>query len=116
MAVKSLVAGLVLAVLFVGCSARDGHTGCFDPDTASRWLLTAIMHVPHFVILLLVTGGLIEPLGCYGRGRAPGLALQRCITRSGGHDVRDQWPAAVRGGRPGGSWNTGASTFQWLTP
>jgi cellulose synthase/poly-beta-1,6-N-acetylglucosamine synthase-like glycosyltransferase len=72
----SLAAFAVSAGLFVHFARSDAGAGWFEVRSAGWWALTSALHLPYFVILLFVVGGLVERLGFFWRGRAPEPAGQ----------------------------------------
>lgn len=67
----SLAAFAVSAGLFVRLATSDAGAGWFEVRSAGWWALTTALHLPYFVILLFVVGGVVERLGFFWRGRAP---------------------------------------------
>jgi len=61
----------VSAGLFGYCVASDVGDSLFDVGTAGWWAFTSALHVPFFLMLCFIAGGLVERVGFYWRGRAP---------------------------------------------
>ena len=61
-----------LAACLVGYAAtRDVGSSWFEVRSAQWWVLTTVLHLPFAVILFFLTGGLIERLGFFWKGRTP---------------------------------------------
>src|SRR5918999_2336810 len=67
----SLAAFAVSAGLFVYLATSDAGAGWLKVRSADWWAIPPALHLPYFVILLFLVGGLVERLGFFWRGRAP---------------------------------------------
>jgi cellulose synthase/poly-beta-1,6-N-acetylglucosamine synthase-like glycosyltransferase len=67
----SLAVFAVSAGLFVYSATSDAGAGWFEVRSAGWWVFTTALHLPLFVALFFLLGGLVERLGFYWRGRAP---------------------------------------------
>ena len=56
---------------FLAYSAMSDTGGWFEVGSAAWWALTIALHLPHFMTLFFLAGGLVERVGFYWRGRAP---------------------------------------------
>ena len=61
----------IAAALFLYSATLDPGAGWFDVGSAGWWAFTTALHLPMFVALFFLVGGLVERLGFYWRGRAP---------------------------------------------
>jgi cellulose synthase/poly-beta-1,6-N-acetylglucosamine synthase-like glycosyltransferase len=57
--------------LFIYAVTSDAGAGWFEVRSAGWWAFTSVLHLPFFVILIFLVGGLVERLGFYWRGREP---------------------------------------------
>jgi cellulose synthase/poly-beta-1,6-N-acetylglucosamine synthase-like glycosyltransferase len=65
-AVSALSVGLLA---YAATSAAGAHR--FEVRSAAWWVLTTALHLPFFVTVFFLGGGLIERVGFFWRGRAP---------------------------------------------
>ncbi len=66
----------ISACLLFYAAAFHGGSGWFEVHSPGWWVFTTVMHVPFFVALFFLVGGLVERLGFYWKGRAPEPAGQ----------------------------------------
>jgi cellulose synthase/poly-beta-1,6-N-acetylglucosamine synthase-like glycosyltransferase len=67
----SAALGALSTGLFIYCAMSEAGAGWFETRSAGWWVLTTALHLPFWVILVFLVGGLVERLGFYWRGRAP---------------------------------------------
>jgi len=69
--VPSMAVCAMSAVLLLYAATSNAGVGWFEVRGGGWWVLTTALHVPFFVTLFFLVGGLVERLGFYWRGRAP---------------------------------------------
>ena len=67
----SLAAFAVTTFLLAYVMTSGAGAGGFEARGARWWAVTAALHLPYFVVLLFLVGGLVERFGFFWRGRAP---------------------------------------------
>lgn len=72
----SLAVVAMSAGVFFYSATSDAGAGWFEVRSAGWWVFTTALHLPLFVALFFLLGGLVERLGFYWRGRAPESAGQ----------------------------------------
>jgi cellulose synthase/poly-beta-1,6-N-acetylglucosamine synthase-like glycosyltransferase len=65
-----ILAAIATAVLLLAASGMP-QVGPADRGSTTWWLVTGLLHAPLLVILSFLSGGLLERIGFYFRGRAP---------------------------------------------
>jgi cellulose synthase/poly-beta-1,6-N-acetylglucosamine synthase-like glycosyltransferase len=73
---SSLIVPTLLIGSFFYLATPGNSANIFATGSINWWLLTAALHLPYFLILFFLVGGVIERLGYYWRGRAPQPAGQ----------------------------------------
>jgi cellulose synthase/poly-beta-1,6-N-acetylglucosamine synthase-like glycosyltransferase len=67
----SLAVFAIAGGLFLYSAASDTGADWFEVGSAGWWVVTLALHLPLFVTLFFLVGGLVERVGFYWRGRAP---------------------------------------------
>jgi cellulose synthase/poly-beta-1,6-N-acetylglucosamine synthase-like glycosyltransferase len=57
--------------LLICAATSEAGAGWFEVRSVGWWVFTSVLHLPFFVILIFLVGGLVERLGFYWRGREP---------------------------------------------